>query len=111
MNSPQQPRDPWARLAAAARQVRDRKDESAPYGFATRVAALADVTPHATASLFERFALRAVGLAALLAIGSVVFTVTQTPALSIGPSASRQQSADVQTDTTADDALSALVDA
>jgi hypothetical protein len=66
------PRHPWMRLTAAARQVRDDRDSSAPYGFATRVAALALAQERRVASLFERFALRAVGVASLLALFSVV---------------------------------------
>jgi hypothetical protein len=73
------PRHPWSRLTAAAREVRDDRDESAPYGFATRVAALAFAQERRIVSLFERFALRAVGVATLLALFSVVLNY---PALS-----------------------------
>jgi hypothetical protein len=67
--------DPWSRLASAARQVPDDRDVSAPYGFATRVAALAwDRRPGG--SLFERFALRAVGVAGILAALSVIANFT-----------------------------------
>jgi hypothetical protein len=66
------PRHPWSRLTAAARQVHDERDSSAPYGFATRVAALALSQQRTVASLFERFAFRAVGLASLLALFSIV---------------------------------------
>ena len=73
MNQPlNDPRHPWARLTAAARHVRDDRDTSAPYGFATRVAALAFASERTMASLFERFAFRAVGVASLLALFSVV---------------------------------------
>jgi hypothetical protein len=65
------PRQPWARLTAAARQVRDDRDTTAPYGFATRIAALAYSQQRKAASLFDAFALRALGIAALLAIFSV----------------------------------------
>jgi len=65
------PRHPWARLTAAARQLQDERDASAPYGFATRVTALAFSTELKVASLFDRLALRAFGVAALLALGSV----------------------------------------
>jgi len=65
------PRDPWARLTAAARQVQDDRDVSVPYGFATRVAALAYAQERKAASLFDAFALRALGVAALLAVFSV----------------------------------------
>ena len=65
------PRHPWSRLVAAARQAPDERDVSAPYGFATRVAALAVHPQRTMASLLERFALRAVGVAGLLALASV----------------------------------------
>lgn len=65
------PRHPWARLTKAARSARDEREASMPYGFATRVTALAFASEQKVASLFERFALRAVGVACLLAIGSV----------------------------------------
>lgn len=65
------PRSAWMRLASSTRQVRDERDVSAPYGFATRVAALAMVQEARVASVLERMALRAVGVASLLAICSV----------------------------------------
>jgi hypothetical protein len=58
----------WPRLAAAARQAQDTRDTAAPYGFATRVAALAMARDRLAASLLERFSLRALGLAGLLAL-------------------------------------------
>jgi len=65
------PQHPWSRLVAAARQAPDDRDTAAPYGFATRVSALAFAPERKTASLFERFAWRAVGVAGLLALLSV----------------------------------------
>ncbi len=67
----QQPRDPWTRLATAARSARDERDSAAPYGFATRVAALAMAQERRVVSLFDRFALRAFGVSCLLALGSL----------------------------------------
>ncbi len=61
---------PWSRLVAAARLVpTDRRDESAPLGFAARVSALglARVEPTFSA-LFARFSLRALGVCGLLMI-------------------------------------------
>lgn len=69
----QDPRHPWSRLVVAAREVRDERDASAPYGFATRVAALAFSQEQKVASFMERFALRAVGVSCLLALASVAF--------------------------------------
>ena len=67
------PRHPWSRLTQAARAVQDDRDSSAPYGFATRVVALAFAQEERrVASLFERFAFRAVGVASLLALFSIV---------------------------------------
>jgi hypothetical protein len=71
------PRHPWSRLTAAARQMRDSRDESAPYGFATRIAALAFTPERTMASLLERFALKAVGVASLLALFSVVLNYSE----------------------------------
>ena len=65
------PRHPWTRLVAAARQAPDDRDARAPYGFSTRIAALAASGEFRVHSLFERFAFRAVGLACILALASV----------------------------------------
>jgi hypothetical protein len=62
------PRHPWARLTAAARQVHDDRDTTTPYGFATRVAALGFAQQGKTVSLVDLFALRALGVAALVAV-------------------------------------------
>jgi hypothetical protein len=69
--NPADPNQPWSRLAAAARRAPDDRDTAAPYGFATRVAALAMAQERVTVSLFERFSLRALGVACLLAFVSV----------------------------------------
>ena len=65
------PKHPWARLTTAARTATDDRDTAAPYGFATRVAALAWAQERKAGSLVERFALRAVGIACLLALLSI----------------------------------------
>ena len=65
------PKHPWARLTTAARSVSDDRDAAAPSGFATRVTALAFASSRSPLSLVERFALRAVGVACLLAVLSV----------------------------------------
>lgn len=77
----QHPRDPWARLTASARQVTDERDTAAPYGFSTRIAALALATGRPVASVFDRFALRALGIATLLAMGSVALNYNALPSL------------------------------
>lgn len=66
------PRHPWNRLTRAARAVRDDRDTAAPAGFATRVAAIAFEREFSLVSLFERYSWRAVGVAGLLAVLSVV---------------------------------------
>jgi hypothetical protein len=69
--NPIDPKHSWARLTTAARNVHDDRDTAAPYGFATRVTAIAFSSPRNAASLVERFAWRAVGVAGLLAVLSV----------------------------------------
>ncbi|MDB6128625.1 MAG: hypothetical protein JWM35_2521 [Verrucomicrobia bacterium] len=65
MNSPEQR---WTRLAARARTASDARSTEAPYGFATRVAALAASAERFKGSLLERFSWRALGVACLLAL-------------------------------------------
>jgi len=65
-------KDTWTKLTAAARQDGEKTDlGSAPYGFSTRVVALAFDLPAGCNSLWERLAFRAVSLACLLALVSV----------------------------------------
>ena len=69
------PRDPWQRLVAAARPAHLallEREASAPFGFATRIAARAFTAEQPIASLFERFSLRALGIACLLMLTSLV---------------------------------------
>ena len=62
----------WQNLVSAARRVRDDRDTAAPFGFSTRLAALAMAAERTDAvSLFERFSWRALALAALLAATSI----------------------------------------
>ena len=100
------PRHPWSRLTSAARGVRDDRDESAPYGFATRVAALAFARDGRGSSLFERFAMRAVGVATLLALFSVVLNYQ---ALSRTGGSSMAQTDEVEV-MPADDAVALVLD-
>ena len=62
----------WARLTAGARRAPRGTAAAAPFGFSTRVAALAFAAERPMRSLLERFSLRAVGVASLLAVASVV---------------------------------------
>lgn len=80
-----EPKTPWSRLASSARTVPDDRNAAAPYAFATRVAALAMAQERKVASLFERFAFRALGAACLLAVLSAVMNYSvfsSTPSLS-----------------------------
>lgn len=72
-----EPRHPWTRLTASARQVSDERPTSAPFGFATRVAALALAQEQRIYSLFERFALRAVAVSSLLALVSMAVNYSE----------------------------------
>ena len=101
------PRHPWSRLTAAARQVRDDRDSSAPYGFATRIAALALAQERRVASLFERFALRAVGVASLLALFSVVLNYQE---LSTEPLIASASAEEPELIIAADDAVAVVLD-
>lgn len=76
----------WERLAAAARRVRDERDPAAPHGFATRVAARAFAAAEPPFSaLLVRFSWRALGIAALLALASVVINYSALLARSSNP--------------------------
>jgi hypothetical protein len=68
--NPSDLRHPWQRLASAARQAPDDRAKTAPYGFATRVAAQAFSGESLMPSLLSRFSLRALGLACLLMVGT-----------------------------------------
>lgn len=102
------PRRAWARLATAARQVSDDRDTSAPYGFSTRVVALAYAREERVASLLEHFALRAVAFASLLAICSVAVNYPEiTAGLSRGSVAAVEEFDVLSTD---DDAVAIVLD-
>ncbi|HZZ18011.1 MAG TPA: hypothetical protein VFE25_01515 [Opitutaceae bacterium] len=67
----------WQKLAAAARKAPPVKaDESAPYGFSTRVAALAFEQQPAANNAFARYSLRAAAFACALALGAVAANYT-----------------------------------
>ena len=100
------PRHPWSRLTAAARTARDDRDVSAPYGFATRIAALAMAQEQRVASLFDRFALRAVSVASLLALFSVALNYQALSTESIA-TASQSEEPELMA---ADDAVAAVLD-
>ena len=59
------------RLLAAARKAPGAGDESAPFGFSTRVAAMAFEGRRPGASAFARLSLRAAWIACLLALAAV----------------------------------------
>lgn len=67
----------WRKLTALARQAGDSRDTTAPYGFATRVAACAGALPYGAATvLFERFALRGLMVAAACGLAAIGFNFT-----------------------------------
>jgi hypothetical protein len=61
----------WRKLVLAARRAPATPDEPAPFGFSTRVAALAFAAQPASPSPFARVALRAAVVACLLAVAAV----------------------------------------
>jgi hypothetical protein len=61
----------WQRLLGAARRAPGPGDESAPFGFSTRVAALAFDGSRPSAPPFGRISLRAAWVASLLALVAV----------------------------------------
>jgi hypothetical protein len=61
----------WQKLVAAARRAPPARDESAPFGFSTRVAALAFGAERQSPSIFSRLSLRAAAVACLLAVAAV----------------------------------------
>jgi hypothetical protein len=64
----------WRRLTAAARDARDDSETEAPYGFATRVAALAMGRPLVNPrALFEKFAVRGLIAAGVFSLAAVAF--------------------------------------
>ena len=60
----------WKKLVAAARRAPQAPEEPAPFGFSTRVAALA-FEQKPDGSLFGRMARRAAGISLLLAVAAV----------------------------------------
>lgn len=78
--STHKPEESWQRLVALARRAPESASgcgEDLPPGFATRVVALAQVGPareRGLGSALEAFALRALGAASLLAVGTVLAT-------------------------------------
>lgn len=68
----------WPRLTVIARRARDERDDTAPYGFATRVAALglAVRTLPSPRLLLEKFALRGLFAAGALSVAAVAYGFT-----------------------------------
>ena len=103
--NPSNPKHPWSRLVAAASSVRDQREAAAPYGFATRVTALALAHERPAASLIERFALRAVGVACLLAVLSVAVNYSAISSRTVAPATAAEE------EMPADDPVAVLLDA
>jgi hypothetical protein len=66
----------WQKLVAAARKAPAAPDEAAPFGFSTRVAALAFSQQDRPPSAFARLSLRAAAFACVLALGAVAANYT-----------------------------------
>ncbi|MES2697855.1 MAG: hypothetical protein V4773_30620 [Verrucomicrobiota bacterium] len=108
----QQPRDPWTRLTAAARDVRDERDAAMPYGFATRIAAMALAQERRVVSLFERFALRALGVSCLLALGSLAinYSAITMPSPGAGSVVAHLGGEEFEAEASQDDAVALILD-
>ncbi len=65
------PKQAWPRLTTAARRAPAPEGATAPYGFATRVAALAMTVPALPGRLWEKLALRGFLAAGLLSVAAV----------------------------------------
>ncbi len=66
----------FQRLLAAARRAPPSSDEAAPFGFSTRVAALAFEPRGRQAPVFGLYSLRAAAVAGLLAVAAVAANFT-----------------------------------
>lgn len=73
MNTPEKS---WQRLVEAARKAPQPGDEAAPFGFSTRVAALAFEQGRQESSGFARLSLRAAAVAGLFAVVAVAANFT-----------------------------------
>lgn len=96
----------WDRLVDTARRAPETRDSSAPYGFATRVTALALAGERPFGSRFAGLALRAMGVACLLAVGAVAANYSSVRRLWADPAAA----APVATSAVPDDPMTALAD-
>jgi hypothetical protein len=77
--------DAWPRLAAAARRSSAERDPSAPYGFATRVAALGLSARRESVPVFSLgFSLRAFAAACLIALATAGYSYTELVKFSHG---------------------------
>lgn len=111
MNS-SDPKHPWSRLVVAARAAPDERDSRAPYGFSTRVAALAMAQERRAVSLVERFALRAVGIASVLALLSVAVNYSAIANRPAAPApATATATGGGEDEMLADNAVALLIDA
>ena len=99
------PKHPWSRLTAAARRAPDDRDTAAPYGFATRVAALALRQERRVSSLLERFSLHALGVACLLTWATVTTNYSVVTKLFV-----EEETVPAVTTITTDDPVAELVD-
>lgn len=75
--------DTWLRLVSTARLARDDRPSEAPFGFSTRVSALAMSLPRQSfVALFDRLSHRALGIAAILFVACAALNMSSTTATS-----------------------------
>jgi hypothetical protein len=95
----------WNRLVDTARGAPDSRDVAPPYGFATRVAALAFADERPAGSVFARWSLRAMGVSCLLAVLAVAANYSSVQRLFDDSSPTAAAASAVP-----DDPMTALVD-
>ena len=104
-----QPPSAWNRLVGTARGVPETRDVTAPYGFATRVAARAWAGDRPTGSVFAGLALRAMGVSCLLAVLAVAANYSTVQRLFEDSSAAAAAAA-ASASAAPDDPMTAMVD-
>jgi hypothetical protein len=100
----------WNRLVDTARRAEDPREVAAPYGFATRVTALAFAGQRPTGLGFHHVALRAMGLSCLLAVAAVATNYTRVVHFLAGSPSAPAATAGAVNSATPDDPMTDLVD-
>jgi len=100
----------WNRLVDTARRAEDPREVAAPYGFATRVTALAFAEQRAKGLGFHHVALRAMGVSCLLAVAAVATNYSSVRHFFDGTNARAATAAAATAAATPDDPMTDLVD-